>query len=144
MVVFFWFHYILLLPVVFSAFSKLCIFWISLQSSCKLMSSKYWSYELFGICGLSETYGVVYCGLKALIINYAIKPFIYYIFAGGEVFNQVLSVMGNICCWRPVIMPLTSLARLPQTVVGARLALNAAGNPAGCGSESLPRRFCSI
>lgn len=31
--------------------------------------------------------------------------------------------MGNICCWRPVIMPLTSLAKVPQTVVGARLAL---------------------
>jgi len=99
---------------------------------------------LFGLCGLPKTYGAVYCRLKALIINYAIKPFIYYIFAGGEVFNQVWSAMGNICWWRPVIMPLTSLAQLPQTVVGARLALSAAGNPAGCGSESPPRRFCNI
>lgn len=41
-------------------------------------------------------------------------------------------------------MPLRSLAKLPQTVVGARLVLNAAGNPAGRGSESLPRRFCNI
>lgn len=117
---------------------------VPLQSCCKLMSSKYWSNELFGLCGLPKTYGAVYCGLKALIINYAIKPFIYYIFAGGEVFNQVWSVMGNICCWRLVIMPLTSLAQLPQTVVGARLALSAAGNPAGCSSESPPRRFCNI
>ena len=137
------FDFTLLLPCVLWFLNR-CIFGIPLQSSCKVMTRKYWSNELFGVCGLPKTYGVVYCRLKALIINYAIKPFIYYIFASGEVFNQVLSVMGNICCWRPVIMPLTCLAKLPQTVVGARLALHAAGNPAGCGSESLSRRFCNI
>lgn len=137
------FDFTLFLVVVISGSWK-SLFWVLLQSCCKLMSRKCWCNELFGLCGLPKAYGAVYCGLKAVIINYAIKPFIYYIFAGGEVFNQVLSVMGTICCWRPVIMPLTSLAEVPQTTVGARLALSAAGNPAGWGSENLPRRFCNI